>query len=1079
MDCVGIGNVGYFALAIHVDRLPDKPIVTVTDGSPVFQLTTDGAQTKIEVVQYFNELHLNRVYLMTLGPELYFFQSFACSLEEATARAQAGKDEGGGGGAVAVANANCLIYRWSGYHFDLMDELPCTNAMQIQPFFVRSDMYVAIANYRDANDQIDTFSVVYKYSVEHSKFVLFQRLRSHAAVDIKYFELAAAGKIERFIVVANSYANTGRSNDSETHSIIYKYVNDYFTPFQSILLSDVMQFLPILGPRGEFALMIACANQPTKVWLYNGWNFEESAVQFTGGALGSGVQRLRNYALPSGIAAVVVANTHMLMAETNVYVPLYAVRQSGAFVSSSQDWCAEAMYEIGTQPVEQLLADVQAMQDAAAAEVHVEKALQFQKVRGERLTTQAVQTKKLRLDEALAERLRQADEEVARLEERVQRLEERSRKKERKHRVEEPQVGAIADDDKQLEELHVDELTIGSTLNGQPIERLVHANRPLQVSSLKAQRVFIKSQTLYDTLMSKRIARDAAADQQPSSSSADDITADSLTVDGLINGIDLNVIAQYALRLTGDQELHAQFNINHLKCPALHVDTNIVSERKLSTLVRIAAGTTNTVQQAVRFEQPALHIAQLFVGKRMNNLLVANGTFDVLRQNAVGEQHVTGHKRIAAATLLSPIELRGKIAIGGDSLAEMNPLVTHAEDVVVSGDFVISGNVTVKRVLRAFDVHGKASSTSSVQRLLAEGLRLDADVVPAGGVQLEFGQPLRAGNLIVGRVNGLETAQWARAGEIQEITGTKTFAGDLRIRDGYCDALAVNRVPLQWLNETTLKRTGDQTITGRIHVRRALVDQHSTDNLTLRERAFTDYLNGKDQIVPGNVTVRGDLIVHNAAQIQNMRTGPAGGFIDGFDVLAMLADTIAVGAGGVAQTIEADLTTFGGNVTFGEVHVGGNVLGLGTMAQLQAHVRGFEETIELEGPREFAAALFVDELIVAGRINGMAGDRFGHEWLLTEGEQNFTAPQTMRGIETEQLWQGGYVVNGLDVKAVSENCVRLSDDVTVAGAVQFGENNYVENKSNIYSSVYIHSRCRYRSATAPSCRTHFWARLSR
>lgn len=89
--------------------------------------------------------------------------------------------------------------------------------------------------------------------MEHSKFVVSQKLRSHAAVDLKYFELAESGKTERFLVLANSYMQNSVSengsvngSDSETHSIIYKFTNDFFMPFQSILLYDVEQFLPVL-----------------------------------------------------------------------------------------------------------------------------------------------------------------------------------------------------------------------------------------------------------------------------------------------------------------------------------------------------------------------------------------------------------------------------------------------------------------------------------------------------------------------------------------------------------------------------------------------------------------------------------------------------------------------------------------------------------------------------------------------------------------------------------------------------------------------------------------------------------------
>lgn len=100
---------------------------------------------------------------------------------------------------------------------------------------------------------MDTYSYIYRFSVEHSKFVVSQKLRSHAAVDLKYFELAESGKTERFLVLANSYMQQGNGengttlgSDSETHSIIYKYTNDFFMPFQSILLYDVRQFLPVL-----------------------------------------------------------------------------------------------------------------------------------------------------------------------------------------------------------------------------------------------------------------------------------------------------------------------------------------------------------------------------------------------------------------------------------------------------------------------------------------------------------------------------------------------------------------------------------------------------------------------------------------------------------------------------------------------------------------------------------------------------------------------------------------------------------------------------------------------------------------
>lgn len=43
-------------------------------------------------------------------------------------------------------------------------------------------------------------------------------------------------------------------------------------------------------------MLIACENQDTKLYLYNGWSFTESSIQLTEGALGSGVSIMRTYA---------------------------------------------------------------------------------------------------------------------------------------------------------------------------------------------------------------------------------------------------------------------------------------------------------------------------------------------------------------------------------------------------------------------------------------------------------------------------------------------------------------------------------------------------------------------------------------------------------------------------------------------------------------------------------------------------------------------------------------------------------------------------------------------------------------
>lgn len=87
-----------------------------------------------------------------------------------------------------------------------------------------------------------TFSYIYKLNIEHKRFLLHQQIRTHAAVDVKYFRI----KEENFLVFGNSYQkNENGVKNFETDSVFYKLSNDYFTPFQTMLLVDVKQFLPV------------------------------------------------------------------------------------------------------------------------------------------------------------------------------------------------------------------------------------------------------------------------------------------------------------------------------------------------------------------------------------------------------------------------------------------------------------------------------------------------------------------------------------------------------------------------------------------------------------------------------------------------------------------------------------------------------------------------------------------------------------------------------------------------------------------------------------------------------------------
>lgn len=126
--------------------------------------------------------------------------------------------------------------------------------MHIEPFTINSDIYIAVANFKDRYNDVNTFSFIYQFNLESNKFLLSQRIRTHGAVDIKYFYIKQKSlndennnEIEHFLVVANSYEKEENQKENyETQSIVYKFVDDYFMPSQTILLYNVAKFLPVM-----------------------------------------------------------------------------------------------------------------------------------------------------------------------------------------------------------------------------------------------------------------------------------------------------------------------------------------------------------------------------------------------------------------------------------------------------------------------------------------------------------------------------------------------------------------------------------------------------------------------------------------------------------------------------------------------------------------------------------------------------------------------------------------------------------------------------------------------------------------
>ncbi|XP_071452917.1 uncharacterized protein [Hetaerina americana] len=101
--------------------------------------------------------------------------------------------------------ADSIVFRWLGEHFDSITTIKTYNARCVTPFKIGSTMYLAVANHMNNQDETDIDSEIFKYNLNEDRFVSHQKIRTHGAMDIKFFSSANKRKREHFIVVANSF----------------------------------------------------------------------------------------------------------------------------------------------------------------------------------------------------------------------------------------------------------------------------------------------------------------------------------------------------------------------------------------------------------------------------------------------------------------------------------------------------------------------------------------------------------------------------------------------------------------------------------------------------------------------------------------------------------------------------------------------------------------------------------------------------------------------------------------------------------------------------------------------------------
>ncbi|XP_071538217.1 uncharacterized protein [Panulirus ornatus] len=178
------------------------------------------------------------------------------------------------------------------------------NGRGVEAFKIVSRQFVAVANHADDLGNVDIDSDIFVYDVDRAALKPFQRIRTSGARDWIAFSFISGPDAEYFLAVANEYSYDKDGNKNfEVDSVIYKYDNGKFVPFQCIPTFGAREWLVYQGPGGEFVLAVVNSQSGIFFYHYNGWRFILAPFKVSG----AGVERAWISRLSNTLNEVVLA----------------------------------------------------------------------------------------------------------------------------------------------------------------------------------------------------------------------------------------------------------------------------------------------------------------------------------------------------------------------------------------------------------------------------------------------------------------------------------------------------------------------------------------------------------------------------------------------------------------------------------------------------------------------------------------------------------------------------------------------------------------------------------------------------
>lgn len=342
-------------------------------------------------------------------------------------------------------------------------------------------------------------------------------------------------------------------------------------------------------------------------------------------------------------------------------------------------------------------------------------------------------------------------------------------------------------------------------LNNKSIKNLVRKNgSTLKLRMLKSSKVEFRK---------PRGDQQSIVGQELCDHKYEKLVVSNLTINGFLNGRTTEELFTKEVNIAGNETTPSLQQINKLSAASLRVSNNKISNMPLDDLVLITPETYE-INSKVVINAP-VQFSEVQVEDSINDLQVIDGKLAYLRKHSNETQKITGIPIFSNVILKKPITLNGNIK--SKRFQDMNPSHTVNEDIILHGDFIIRGNVTILNNLSAKNINFKKGNiVHNLQKLVDDGLRLDTKEL----IQpFTFHQGIEIVNLKSNAINGINPNDLLSltSDQMQKVKGTKIINGDLNIIDGFFETDVINGIDIKQLNKSIIMKNANQFVTGTIH----------------------------------------------------------------------------------------------------------------------------------------------------------------------------------------------------------------------------------------------------------------------